>query len=117
MGAISSCGPEQKKVRGKLGASMYGDVLGPGGYTETATSVDFRGVGGDSATMSTNCTAFFSSGPPQSFSCGSTGSNTTPGVWTSPAARVPEIDPALAASGLTLLLGGIAVLRGRRKLG
>ncbi len=148
MGAISSCGPEQKKVLGKLGASMYGiysdsplfngvfafstnghgtidgwsmslngDVLGPGGYTETATSVDFRGVGGDSATMSTNCTAFFSSGPPQSFSCGSTGSNTTPGVWTSPAARVPEIDPALAASGLTLLLGGIAVLRGRRKLG
>jgi hypothetical protein len=28
----------------------------------------------------------------------------------------PEIDPASAASGLTLLLGGIAVLRGRRKL-
>lgn len=26
----------------------------------------------------------------------------------------PEIDPASAASGLTLLLGGLAVLRGRR---
>jgi hypothetical protein len=26
----------------------------------------------------------------------------------------PEIDPASAASGLTLLLGGVAVLRGRR---
>jgi len=28
--------------------------------------------------------------------------------------RAPEIDPASAASGLTLLLGGIAVIRGRR---
>ena len=27
--------------------------------------------------------------------------------------RAPEIDPASAASGLTLLLGGLAVLRGR----
>jgi hypothetical protein len=40
-------------------------------------------------------------------------SNTTPGVWTT---QAPEIDPASAASGLTLLLGGLAVLRGRRKL-
>ncbi|MHB8476634.1 MAG: hypothetical protein ACYDBZ_10165 [Steroidobacteraceae bacterium] len=31
------------------------------------------------------------------------------------AVAAPEIDPASAASGLTLLLGGIAVLRGRRK--
>lgn len=28
----------------------------------------------------------------------------------------PEIDPASAASDLTLLLGGLVVLRGRRKL-
>ena len=28
----------------------------------------------------------------------------------------PEITPASAASGLTLLLGGLAVLRGRRKV-
>jgi hypothetical protein len=31
------------------------------------------------------------------------------------AVAAPEIDPASAASGLTLLLGGIAVLRSRRK--
>jgi hypothetical protein len=31
-------------------------------------------------------------------------------------ARAPEIDPASAASGLTLLLGGVVVLRGRRKV-
>jgi hypothetical protein len=30
--------------------------------------------------------------------------------------EAPEIDPASAASGLTLLLGGMAVLRGRRKV-
>jgi len=32
----------------------------------------------------------------------------------SAAFAAPEIDPASAAAGLTLLLGGIAVLRGRR---
>jgi hypothetical protein len=99
--------------------SLDGSVPGPGGHTLTATSVDMGGVGGDSATLSTTCTAFFPAGSPrdfESFGCGSTGSNTTPGVWTSPAAKAPEIDPASAATGLTLLLGGLAVLRGRRKL-
>jgi hypothetical protein len=32
----------------------------------------------------------------------------------SPPTRAPEIDPASLASGLTLLLGGVAVVRGRR---
>jgi hypothetical protein len=96
--------------------SLDGSVPGPGGYELSATSVDRGGVGGDSATMSGTCTAFFKFGSPQSFGCGSSGSNTTPGVWTSPATRAPEIDPASAVSGLTLLLGGLAVLRGRRKL-
>lgn len=31
-----------------------------------------------------------------------------------PPAAAPEIDPASAFSGLTLLLGGLAVVRGRR---
>jgi hypothetical protein len=44
-------------------------------------------------------------------------SNSAPGSWDATIARAPEIDPASAASGLTLLLGGVAVLRGRRKLG
>ena len=35
-------------------------------------------------------------------------------VWT-PIAAAPEIDPMFAASGLALLLGGIAVLRGRKQ--
>jgi hypothetical protein len=96
--------------------SLAGMVGGPGGWTETMTSSDIAGgVGGDYAEISTNCTAYFSSGkPPQNFSCGSTGSNTTPGVWTGPPTRAPEIDPASAAGGLSLLLGGVAVLRGRR---
>jgi hypothetical protein len=37
--------------------------------------------------------------------------NSTPGTLTT---QAPEIDPASAASGLTLLLGSIVVLRGRR---
>jgi hypothetical protein len=31
-----------------------------------------------------------------------------------PAVSAPEIDPASALSGLTMLLGGLAVMRGRR---
>jgi hypothetical protein len=42
------------------------------------------------------------------------GSNQVGGTWTQVAA--PEIDPASAASGLTLLLGSLLVLRGRRPL-
>jgi hypothetical protein len=44
--------------------------------------------------------------------CGVMESNSTPGVWE--VVRAPEIDPESAASGLTLLLGGLAVLRGWR---
>jgi hypothetical protein len=32
-----------------------------------------------------------------------------------PSLSAPEIDPASAMAGLTLLLGGIAVMRGRKK--
>jgi hypothetical protein len=44
--------------------------------------------------------------------CRADASNSKAGVWT--VTRTPEIDPASAVSGLTLLLGGVAVLRGRR---
>jgi len=38
-----------------------------------------------------------------------------PSWWPYPKpVRAPEIDPALALGGLTLLAGGIAVVRGRR---
>jgi hypothetical protein len=42
------------------------------------------------------------------------GYNTEARIGTIEAVRAPEIDPASAASGLTLLLGGLMVLRGRR---
>jgi LPXTG-motif cell wall-anchored protein len=34
---------------------------------------------------------------------------------TPPAVKAPEIDPASAMAGLTMLAGGLAVLRGRRR--
>ena len=37
-----------------------------------------------------------------------------PPPWPTPVHRAPEIDPAGAIAGLTLLAGGLAVLRGRR---
>jgi len=43
-----------------------------------------------------------------------TESNAASGSWSSTIARAPEIDFTSSAGGLTLLLGGIAVLRGRR---
>ena len=39
------------------------------------------------------------------------------GSWSATEVRAPEIDPASAASALTLLLGGLAVLKGRRTQG
>jgi hypothetical protein len=36
------------------------------------------------------------------------------GIEVAPVVGAPEIDPASAMSGLTLLLGGLAVVRGRR---
>lgn len=39
----------------------------------------------------------------------------TPSWWHHHPVSAPEIDPASALSGLTLLVGGLAVVRGRRK--
>lgn len=44
-----------------------------------------------------------------------TSTSTAAGTWTT-LAQTPEISSAAAASSLTLLLGGLAVLRGRRKV-
>lgn len=44
------------------------------------------------------------------------GSVSTPGTWTVATVAAPEIDPTSAVSGLMLLLGGVAVLRGRTKV-
>jgi hypothetical protein len=41
---------------------------------------------------------------------------TTQTAWTVRTTSAPEIDPASAASGLTLLLGALAVLRSRHTL-
>jgi hypothetical protein len=45
--------------------------------------------------------------------CSVSASNATPGAWLV-TTQAPEIDTRSAASGLTLLLGGLAVMRGRR---
>lgn len=38
----------------------------------------------------------------------------TPSPYPSPVVKAPELDPASAMAGLTLLAGGLAVVRGRR---
>jgi hypothetical protein len=39
-----------------------------------------------------------------------------PPIEQPPPVKAPEIDPASAMAGLTMLAGGLAVLRGRRKI-
>jgi hypothetical protein len=39
-----------------------------------------------------------------------------PGDHDRPPVKAPEIDPASAMAGLTMLAGGLAVLRGRRRI-
>jgi hypothetical protein len=70
--------------------------------------------------QTSNNVSLSSSGPGDNFysnnsqteSYSATGSG---GSWAVGAAAAPEIDPTSAYSGLTLLLGGLAVLRGRRR--
>jgi len=38
-----------------------------------------------------------------------------PPTWWHQPTSAPEIDPASAVSGLSLLIGGLAVIRGRRR--
>ncbi|HEV7611448.1 MAG TPA: hypothetical protein VGO37_06210 [Steroidobacteraceae bacterium] len=47
--------------------------------------------------------------------CTSIGVATTPGTWTVASVAAPEIDPTSAVGGLMLLLGSLAVIRGRTK--
>jgi hypothetical protein len=55
------------------------------------------------------------------FASAGTGSNCKQVLWftvcgpSGPAAQAPEIDPASAMTGLTMLAGGLTVLRGRRR--
>ena len=42
-------------------------------------------------------------------------SNSAPGHWSAAISPAPEIDPASAASGLTLFFGALAVLRSKRR--
>jgi hypothetical protein len=92
------------------GATVGWSYQSSGGGNLASTSFEFGGSSGDSYTntygsgFQLNCVPF----------CGVVEGSSTPGVWQ--AASAPEIDPASAASGLTLLFGGLAVMRGRRKL-
>jgi hypothetical protein len=87
--------------------------IGPSGdaFSETAAFGGFYGC------SNSGSGAFAYVGPAAASPCSMNLSNPTAGVWTtaSPApVAAPEIDSTSAASGLTLLLGGLLVLRGRR---
>jgi hypothetical protein len=105
------------------GATLFFSNTGYHSSFEFATI----GTSGDSfsyeyATTSGTCENMVPQGPPGSpyyagptiNPCSLGVSNSKAGVWT---VSVPEIDPSSAAGGLTLLLGGVAVLRARRKTG
>ena len=100
--------------------------------TDYHSSLEFATIGtsGDSfsyeyATTSGTCENLVPLGPPGNpyyagptiNPCSLGVSNSEAGVWTVSTKAVPEIDPSSATSGLTLLLGGVAVLRARRKTG
>jgi hypothetical protein len=83
-------------------------------------------------TIGANGDAFNFYGIPSAFSCADTAdkyagsnlgapctmhvSNPTAGVWKVQSFNAPEIDANGMAGGLTLLLGGLAVIRGRRRV-
>jgi hypothetical protein len=76
--------------------------IGQGGFHVSVSSTSL----GDSYNANTNGLA-----PPNGIPGTRSGaSNSTPGTW----GVAPEIDPTSAGSGLTLLLGSLVVMRGRR---
>jgi hypothetical protein len=77
--------------------------------SSTWSSIILSDVGGD--TYTTGYSTPTCKGKPDP--CFSLTQTTTPGSWRA-AIAAPEIDPASAAGGLALLLGGLAVLRGRK---
>jgi len=79
--------------------------------TRTWSSIILSNVGGD--TYTTGYSTPTCAGNPDP--CFSLKQTTTPGSW-SAAIAAPEIDPASAAGGFALLLGGLTVLRGRKGL-
>jgi hypothetical protein len=92
----------------ELNSGTYASVA-VGQYIESITPQ------GDVFTYTTHDAACGSPGEMPGDCFTATSTSTAPGTWTS-TAQAPEISPASAASGLTLLLGGLAVIRGRRKV-
>ncbi len=93
------------------------NIVVSGGILQNATATSFAAVtintAGDSfssGASSPSCSLF----KPNTACFTLKQSNTAAGVWTVSLAKAPEIDPASASTGLTLLLGGLAVLCGRR---
>jgi hypothetical protein len=93
-------------------------TIGPSG---DAFSYGVYGVDSISILGANDCsTQAFLAGPfvGPSHICDLNVSNPTAGVWTTvPPTPVPEIDPTSAGSGITLLLGSLLVLQGRRQKG
>ena len=82
---------------------------GPGAYQHNVTS----SIGGDSVSFSASTHIPDCEHLPAGCFGSTTASSSVPGQWT--AVRAPEIDPASAVTGLMLLLGSLAVLRGGRR--
>jgi hypothetical protein len=80
--------------------------IGQGGYHVSVSSTSL----GDSYNANTDGLAPRNGGSSGTPGTLSGASNSTPGTWS----VAPEIDPASTGSGLTLLLGSLVVMRGRR---
>jgi hypothetical protein len=92
-----------------LGGSTYTST---GGFLPTGTDNDFifgkNGLFLGSMTIGSDGVSTFSSAVPLGWTCAGSCGGTV--------AAAPEIDPASSIAAFTLLAGGLAVLRGRRKV-
>jgi hypothetical protein len=105
------------------GGSIFGTTstvngsFGGVAFSDTNSTADTTGLNWAQFTHTfvatgTSATLVFSNGDPSSDN--SNGLDNIVVTNLGPITNVPEIDPASAASALVLLLGGVAVLRGRR---
>jgi hypothetical protein len=113
-GGVPVAGINLQELNGNVvGAAISWSFTSTGPFASTET-INVGGSGGDSFLDQSGCSR---NAPGGGGLCPTSLSNSTQGTWTvaGAAAAAPEIDPASAASALTLLVGFAAIMRGRKR--
>ncbi len=123
---LGHCIDVQGPVGDPIGATVnIANTAYNGGPTQLNISASGASVSYEWGGTNGTCTSQFvpsTTGPTMVYNgpgipvCTLAATSSSPGTWTVASANAPEIDPGMAGSGLTLLAGCVAMMRGRRSI-